>query len=104
MMLNERKDDGQETSDVVLMIRIRGGLLSCPRRSSTGSLAMARSPSLAPAVSVLLLRQQLNQRHKRRRRQGHAPLQSLEQAGKAALGNDLAGALQIGPDRSAGRR
>jgi len=52
---------------------------------------MVRSPSLGRAV--LLLLQQLHQRSKRRRRQSHAPLQSREQAGKAALGNDLAGAL-----------
>jgi len=40
-------------------------------------------------VRAGFLQQQLNQRSKRRRRQGHAPLQSLEQTGKAALGNDL---------------
>jgi hypothetical protein len=64
-------------------------------------LLVARSALLD---RLLLLRQQLHQRRKRQHRQRHAPLQSAEQAGKAALGNELAGALQIGPDRSAGRR
>src|SRR5262249_17923097 len=93
----------RSANDVVLTIRIRAGLPSWTRQSSTGRLAAARSASLAPAP-LLRLRQQLNQRSKRHRRQGRAPLQSVEQAGKAALGNELAGALQIGPDRSAGRR
>src|SRR5262249_757300 len=69
-----------------------------PRKSSTPRSVRARSPPPARAAFLLLPRQKLNQRGKRRRRQGHAPLQSVEQAGKAALGNDLAGALQIGPD------
>jgi hypothetical protein len=61
----------------------------------------ALSPSLALAASLpLKLLEDLNQRNKRRRRQGHTPFQSVEQAGTAALGDDLAGALQIGPDRA----
>src|SRR5262245_49580927 len=78
-------------NDVVLTILIRGGRPCPPRRSSIGRLPVARWPSLD---RLLLLRQQLHQRRKRQRWKGHAPLQSLEEAGKAALGNDLAGALR----------
>ena len=70
--------------DAVLTILIRDGRLRCPRKSSTDPLARVRSASLAP-VHLLRLHQQLNQGSKRQRRQRHAPLQSLEQAGKATL-------------------
>jgi hypothetical protein len=72
-------------------------------RSPPTKTSSAQAMACAPSLALGLLRQQLNQRGKRRRQQGHAPLQSVEQAGRAALGDDLAGALQIGPDRLAGK-
>ena len=79
---------------MVPTIRIRGGHRQPQRQSSTGRSAVAQSASLAQAASLLLLLEQLNQWNESHRRQSHAPLQSLEEAGKAALGNDLAGALR----------
>jgi hypothetical protein len=62
---------------------------------------MVRSPSLAP-VRLLRLHQQLNQRGKSHRRKRRTRLQRAEQAGKALLGDDLAGELNVGPDRLSG--
>jgi hypothetical protein len=56
----------------------------------------------SPARRLLLLPEQLQQRNERRRRQSHAAPQSREQPGEAVLNDDLAGTLEIGPDRLAG--
>ena len=97
------RNPSANANDVVLTIRIRDGVHRSRRKSSIDRSAAGRLPSLAQAASLLLLLEQLNQWNESHRRQSHALLQSLEQAGKAALGNDLAGALQVGPDRMAGK-
>jgi len=92
----------RSANDVVFTILILASPRRWTRPSSTSSLPAARLLSLDRLL--LPLSEQLRQRGQSCHRQSRAPLQSVEQAGKAALGNELAGALQIGPDRSAGRR
>ena len=78
---------------------------SRPRQKPSGIeesvTVRARSPSLDRGVTFRLL-QHPKQRSKRRRRQSRASLQSPEKAGEALLGNDLAGELNVGPDRLPG--
>jgi hypothetical protein len=88
---------------VVPTIRIPGGVIHATpqKKSSIGRSAEARSASLDLAASLLLL-EQLHQRSKNHRRQRCARLQGPEEAGEALLDNDLAGKLNVGPNRLAG--
>jgi hypothetical protein len=93
----------RSASDVVPTIRIPGGVIHATpqKKSSIGRSAEARSASLDLAASLLLL-EQLHQRSKNHRRQRCARLQGPEEAGEALLDNDLAGKLNVGPNRLAG--